>query len=61
VYDMIITGDDPKYIAFVNAHLSNQFLMSDFSPLRYFLGIEISSIPEGLFLSQEKYIQDLFD
>jgi hypothetical protein len=61
VDDMIITGDDPKYTVFVNAHLSNQFLMSDFSPLGYFLGIEISSIPEGLFLSQEKYIQDLFD
>jgi hypothetical protein len=58
--DMIIPGDDPEYIAFVNAHLSDQFLMSDLDPLRYFLGIEIS-MPEGFFLSQEKYIQDLID
>jgi hypothetical protein len=57
--DMIITVDDPEYIAFVKAHLSDQFLMSNLGPLRYFLGIEISSTPEGLFLSQEKYIQDL--
>jgi hypothetical protein len=29
--------------------------------IRYFIGIEISSTPEGFFLSQEKYIQDLLD
>jgi hypothetical protein len=33
VDDMIITGDDPEYIAFVKAHLSDQFLMSDLGPL----------------------------
>jgi hypothetical protein len=58
--DMIITGDGPEYIAFVKARLSDQFLMSDLGPLRYFLGIEIST-PEGFFLFQEKYIQDLLD
>jgi hypothetical protein len=61
VDDMIITGDDAEYIVFVKARLSDQFLMSDLGPLRYFLGIEISSTPEGFFLSQEKYIQDLLD
>jgi hypothetical protein len=61
VDDMIITGDDPEYIAFVKARLSDQFLMSDLDPLWYFFGIEISSTPEGFFLSQDKYIQDLFD
>jgi hypothetical protein len=61
VDDMIITSDDPEYIAIVKAHLSDQFLMSDLGPLRYFLGIEISSMPKGLFLSQEMYIQDLLD
>jgi hypothetical protein len=61
VDDMIITNDDPEYIVFVRAHLSDQFLISDLDPLRYFLGIEISSTREGFFLSQEKYIQDLLD
>jgi hypothetical protein len=61
VDDMIITGDDPEYIAFAKARFSDQFLMSDFGPLRYFLGIEISSTHEGFFLSQEKYIQNLLD
>jgi hypothetical protein len=61
VDDMIITGDDPEYITFVKARLSDQFLMFDLDPLRYFLGIEISFTSEGFFLSQEKYIQDLLD
>jgi hypothetical protein len=58
--NMIITSDDPEYITFVKAHLSDQVLMSDLGPLRYFLGIEISTL-DGFFLSQEKYIQDLLD
>jgi hypothetical protein len=58
--DMIITSDDPEYITFVKDYLSDQFLMPDLSPLRYFLGIEIST-SEGLFLTQERYIQDLLD
>jgi hypothetical protein len=61
VDDMIITGDDPEYIVFVKVRLSDQFLMSNLGPLSYFLGIEISSTSEGFFLSQEKYIRDLFD
>jgi hypothetical protein len=60
VDDMIITGDDPEYITFVKAHLSDQFLMSDLGLLRYFLEIEISTF-DGFFLSQEKYIQDVLD
>ena len=43
VDDMIIIGDDSQYIAFVKARISEQFLMSDLGPLRYFLGIEVSS------------------
>jgi hypothetical protein len=61
VDDMIIISDDPEYIAFVKACLSDQFLLSDLGPLRYFLGIEISSTPEGFFLSQQKYIKNLLD
>ncbi|XP_071681427.1 uncharacterized mitochondrial protein AtMg00810-like [Lolium perenne] len=59
VDDMIITDDDPEYIAFVNARLRDQFLMTDLGPLRYFLGLEVSSTSDGFYISQEKYIQDL--
>uniref|UniRef100_A0ACD5UI01 Uncharacterized protein n=1 Tax=Avena sativa TaxID=4498 RepID=A0ACD5UI01_AVESA len=59
VDDMIITGDDSEYIAFVKARLRDQFLMTDLGPLRYFLGIEVSSTSNGFYIFQEKYIQDL--
>uniref|UniRef100_A0A453HZ26 Reverse transcriptase Ty1/copia-type domain-containing protein n=3 Tax=Aegilops tauschii subsp. strangulata TaxID=200361 RepID=A0A453HZ26_AEGTS len=59
VDDMIITGDDSEYIAFVKARLNEQFLMSDLGPLCYFLGIVVSSTSDGFSISQEKYIQDI--
>jgi hypothetical protein len=60
VDDMIITGDDSQSIAFVKQCLSETFLMSDLGSLRYFLGLEVTSTSDGIFLSQEKYTQDLF-
>lgn len=56
VDDMIVIGDDSQHIDFVKKHLSEQFLMSDLGLLRYFLGIEATSTPEGYYLSEEKYI-----
>jgi hypothetical protein len=44
VDDMIITSDDPEYIAFVKTRLSDQFLMSDLDPLRY-LSLGLRSSP----------------
>jgi hypothetical protein len=44
VDDMIITGDDPEYIVFIKTRFSDQFLMSDLNPLRYFLGMNTSAI-----------------
>jgi hypothetical protein len=51
VDDMLITGDDYEYIAFVKAHLSEQFHMFDLGPLSYFLGIEVTSTLDGYYLS----------
>jgi hypothetical protein len=59
VDDMLITGNDKEYIAFVKSCLSEQFMMSDLGPLSYFLGIEITSTADGYYISQHKYVQDL--
>jgi hypothetical protein len=58
---MLIRGDDSDYISFVKARLSEQFHMSDLGPLSYFLRIEVTSTPDGYYLSQRKYIHDLLD
>lgn len=50
VDDMIITGDNPQFIAFVKVCLSEQFLMSDLGPFWYFLGIDVSSTLKGFSL-----------
>jgi hypothetical protein len=59
--DMLITGDDYEYIVFVKACLSEQFHMSDLGPLSNFLGIEVTSPPNGYYLPQRKYIHELLD
>jgi hypothetical protein len=51
VYDMLITGDDFEYIAFVKARLSEKFHTSDLGPLSYFLMIEVASTSNGYYLS----------
>lgn len=56
VDDMLITGDDSSFITYVKKHLSEQFLMTDLGSLTYFLRIEVSSMPEGYYLSQQKYV-----
>jgi hypothetical protein len=61
VDDMLITGDDSDYIAFVKARLSEQFHMSHLGPLSYFLGIKVTSTHDSYYLSQGKYIHDLLD
>ena len=59
VDDMLITGDDMDYVAFVKKKLGEQFMMSDLGPLSYFLGIEVHSDSDGYYLSQHRYVQDL--
>ena len=39
--------------------LGRQFEMKDLSPFNYFLGLEVSSSPDGYYLTQAKYTYDL--
>ena len=51
--------NNTTHIAFVKQKLCETFLMTDLGPLRYFLGIEITSYSDGYRLSQQRYTLDL--
>ncbi|XP_070667888.1 uncharacterized protein [Malus domestica] len=59
VDDIIIIGNDSLAIQQVIQSLTYEFDIKDLGPLHYFLGIQISSTANGLFLSQQKYVNDL--
>ncbi|XP_058211456.1 uncharacterized mitochondrial protein AtMg00810-like [Rhododendron vialii] len=59
VDDIILTGSDSSYLTHLVHLLSSRFVMKDLGSLHYFLGIEVNSTPNGLFLSQAKYAQEI--
>ncbi|KAL9287515.1 putative RNA-directed DNA polymerase [Arabidopsis thaliana] len=56
---MVITGNNSKALSNLLAELNKQFRMKDLGELHYFLGIQVQNHSEGLFLSQQKYAEDL--
>lgn len=59
VDDLIITGDDKEGIQDTKSFLKSVFDIKDLGELKYFLGIEVCRLDEGLFISQRKYTLDL--
>ena len=59
VDDIVITGNSSKLISSLLNELNKQFKMKDLGRLSYFLGIQAQFHPKGLFLSQQKYAEDL--
>ncbi|CAL9017956.1 unnamed protein product, partial [Prunus brigantina] len=51
--------NDPAHISTLIQGLSRLFSMKDLGPVHYFLGMEILCTPNGLSLTQSKYIKDL--
>ncbi|OMO84630.1 Reverse transcriptase, RNA-dependent DNA polymerase [Corchorus capsularis] len=61
VDDIIVTGNDSHFLhKFIHA-LSDKFSLKDLGTLNYFLGVQVQSTSQGLFLSQKKYILDLLE
>lgn len=56
---MLVTGNDLEDIQAIKLLLSKQFHMKDLGELRYFLGLEVTRIEQGIFISQKKYVLDL--
>ena len=60
VDDIAITRSDSKGISSLKSFLQSQFHTKDLRMLRYFLGIEVMRSKHRIFLSQRKYVFDLF-
>ncbi|XP_016195338.1 uncharacterized protein LOC107636334 [Arachis ipaensis] len=56
---MIVTGNNVDGIANLKVSLHHTFEMKDLGSLSYFLGLEVISNDEGIYLSQAKYASDL--
>nr|CAN69370.1 hypothetical protein VITISV_010057 [Vitis vinifera] len=61
VDDIIITGNNVEAAQTFIQQLSQRFSLKDLGPLIYFLGVEVTSHTNGLFLNQRKYIADLLN
>lgn len=57
--DIILTRDNPRLIDWFITHLGKEFAVKDLGYLHYFLGIEVHSSPDGLYLYQAKNACDL--
>lgn len=59
VDDIVLTGNNPTFIAKFVEMLSKQFSIKDLGQLSNFLGVEIIPTKSGLFLSQHSHIRDI--
>ena len=59
VDNIILTGSHSSLISYVITALSHEFDLTDLGPLHHFLGLQISYLPTGLFVSQTSYVTDL--
>lgn len=57
--DLILAGNNNAACLLFKKYLDSCFQIKDLGPLKYFLGLEASRGPTGLFLSQRKYVLDL--
>jgi histone deacetylase 1/2 len=59
VDDIILVSSSSSDADRLIQSLRSEFVVKDLGPLRYFLGLEVSPVSEGLALTQKKYALDL--
>eukprot|EP00253_Pinus_taeda_P033256 PITA_33256 len=61
VDDVIFTGNDDYLIENFKTIMREEFEMTNMGLLRYFLGIELEQNGNGIFISQAKYVNEVFE
>ncbi|XP_028795379.1 uncharacterized protein LOC114750906 [Neltuma alba] len=59
VDDLILAGNDINEIDSIKLKLDQTFTIKDLGELQYFLGLELASSNEGIFLSQRRFVLEL--
>ena len=59
VDDLIYTSTNSTMIEKFKKAMMSKFEMTDLGPMKYFLGMQVKQSPGQIFLSQEKYADDL--
>ena len=61
VDDLIFTRNDKALIDGFKEAMKSEFEMIDLGLLKYFLGIEVKQMHDGIFISQEKYERKILE
>jgi hypothetical protein len=61
VDDIIFGSDDDRLSQKFSKDMHNEFEMSLLGELTFFLGLQISQLDEGIFISQTKYIKEMLN
>jgi hypothetical protein len=61
VDDIILTASSDTLRQSIMSKLSSEFAMKDLGPLSYFLGISVTRHSSGMFLSQQKYAEEIIE
>ncbi len=59
VDDLIVGGDNEKEVEHVKSLLKQKFHMKDLDEFKFFLGIEVIRMLEGIWLLQRQYALDM--
>ena len=57
VDDIVVTSSSSKAVEALLKDLSKEFSLKDLGNLHFFLGVEVKNVPNGIVLSQGKYVQ----
>ncbi|GJS53665.1 putative ribonuclease H-like domain-containing protein [Tanacetum coccineum] len=59
VDDIIFGSTNKAWCADFEVLMKGEFKMSDMGELTFFLGLQVKQNPDGIFISQDKYVQDM--